>query len=71
MGHHKTKFFKSKFPPLQRFRNDDLRTKIKKTLSDDQKGNEDSQIVDFRVPKIKPEWETDEEVLNRLKFVFK
>jgi len=57
--------FNKRESPRKKFRNDDLRTKIKKTLSDDQNGNEDGPIVEFRVPKTKPEWETDEEVLNR------
>ena len=57
---------------LQRIRNDDLRTKIKKTLHDDRnRSNEDGPIVEFRVPNPKPEMETDEEVLNRFGFHLK
>lgn len=52
--------------PRKRVRNDDLRTKIRKTLHDDRnRSNEDGPIVEFRVPNPKPEMETDEEVLNR------
>ena len=58
--------YDSDFPPTE------LRTKIKKTLSDDKnESNKDGPIVEFRVPKIEPEWETDEEVLDRLKSVFR
>jgi len=54
--------------PRKKFRNDDLRTKIKKTLDDDRNRNEENgPIVEFRVPnpKKKLEMETDEDVLNR------
>ena len=49
--------YDSDFPPTE------LRTKIK---NDKNGSNKDGPIVEFRVPKTEPEWETDEEVLDRL-----